>query len=229
MIQHLACIMDGNRRWAKKKGWLPWHGHREGVQAAKRVMQFCLEKQISHLSLYTFSTENLKRSDIEKKFLFTTLVQEAHQELPLLKEKGIRVQFIGDRTLFPEAVIPMCNQVEQETAEGKNLTVHLLFFYGARQEIIGGVKKIISNIKNGLISEDDITSEYFSKQLWTSEIPEPDIIVRTGGMRRLSNFLLYQAAYSELFFLDCLWPDVQSEHLEQAVSFFNNSQRNFGV
>jgi len=229
MIQHLACIMDGNRRWAKKRGWLPWYGHREGIQASKRVMNFCIAKKIPYLSLYTFSTENLKRSELEKDFLFTTLVHEAHAELQMLKEQGIRIQFIGDRTLFPQSVVAMCDKVEQETALGNALCVNLLFCYGARQEIMHAIKKVVQDVQHGAYTEQDITEDYFKQQLWAGNMPDPDMIIRTGGMHRLSNFLLYQAAYSELYFLDCLWPEIQIKDLEKALDYFNACQRNFGV
>jgi undecaprenyl diphosphate synthase len=229
MIKHLACIMDGNRRWARRQGQLPMLGHKEGAQAAKRAIQFCLEKKIPYLSLYTFSIENLKRSQEEKDFIFNMMATQGLQEVEQLRAHGVRIQFIGDRALFPQSLIEVCDALEQQTRDCTALHVNLSFCYGARQEIVGGIKKIIQQVKAGLLDENDINEESFSQYLWTSDFPEPDVIVRTGGVSRLSNFLLYQAAYSELYFLDCLWPDVGAPQLEQALSFFYEAQRNFGV
>jgi undecaprenyl diphosphate synthase len=228
VITHLACIMDGNRRWAAMNGLPAAHGHREGALAVKRVIDFCLEKGISYLSLYTFSLENFKRSETEKSFLFDILAQEAIQELAALKEKNIRVKFIGDRTLFPAHLIPVCDNVEQETAHLDTLQLNILFCYGGRQEIISGIKTIITASKKGLFCDDSLSEETFKHYLWSGDIPDPDIIMRTGGAQRLSNFLLYQAAYSELYFLDCMWPEIGTEHLERMLLFFNQCKRNFG-
>ncbi len=229
MIKHLACIMDGNRRWARLQGKLPMLGHQEGVQAGRRVIQFCLEKKIPYLSLYTFSIENFKRSQQELDFIFNMLATQGMQEVAQLRQEGVRIRFVGDRTLFPHSLISVCETLEQQTQDCTALQVNLLFCYGARQEIIGGIKKVIQQVKAGILDENDINEESFQHYLWTHDFPEPDLIVRTGGASRLSNFLLYQAAYSELYFLDCLWPDVGAKQLEQAISFFDNAQRNFGV
>ncbi len=220
--------MDGNRRWAHKNGMPAVQGHQEGAQAVKRVIDFCLEKNISYLSLYTFSLENFKRSETEKNFLFDILAQEAANELDTLKNKKIRVRFIGDKTLFPAHLAPVCAKVEQETANFDALQINILFCYGARQEIVHGIKQVIRDIKAGVISEESLSEDSFKRYLWTDDMPDPDIIIRTGGAQRLSNFLLYQAAYSELYFLDCMWPDMHNEHLERMLLFFNQCKRNFG-
>jgi len=228
-MRHLALIMDGNRRWAKQQGLRAFYGHGRGVETVKRVVDFCLKKKISYLSLYTFSLENFKRSPDEIRYLFELLIRETEQWLDQLLEQGVRVRFIGDRTQFPSEVIPSIENIEQATGAATTLQVSLLFCYGGQQEIINGVKEIISRVKTGAMTEHDLNEELFKNFLWTSGIPEPDLIVRTGGYQRLSNFLLYQAAYSELYFLDCLWPDLQTDHLEQAVAHFELSQRNFGT
>jgi len=229
MIKHLACIMDGNRRWARRQGQAPMLGHEEGAQAAKRAIQFCLEKKIPYLSLYTFSIENLKRSAQEKNFLFNMIATQGFQEVAQLRKHGVRIRFVGDRSLFPESLVMVCDTLERQTQDCTTLPVNLSFCYGARQEIIGGIKKIIQQVKAGVLDENDINEESFNHYLWSHDFPEPDLIVRTGGASRLSNFLLYQAAYSELYFLDCLWPDIGAQQLEQAISFFDNAQRNFGA
>jgi undecaprenyl diphosphate synthase len=229
MVKHLAFIMDGNRRWAKNNSLDSYLGHYHGAQAAQRAVEFCLKENIKYLSLYTFSLENLKRTEQEKAYIFNLLIQETESKLEEYIQKGIRVKFIGDRLLFPESVLPTCAKIEQQTAHLNNLQVNLLFCYGARQEILDCVKRIVQKIKSGEISEDQVTDDLFSKLLWTNGTPEPDLIIRSGGQQRLSNFLLYQSAYSEFYFLDCLWPDVQMHHFEQALNQFKNCKRNFGV
>lgn len=227
-MRHLACIMDGNRRWAQQHGLVPWQGHKKGIDTVRRIISFCLEKNISYLSLYVFSIENFSRSDEEKSFLFNILAHEAFSELSQLKEQGVRVRFIGDRELFPSHLRSLTDTVELETKSLSALHLNLLFCYGGRQELVTGIKKIVQDVKDGRILVDSICQEVVSRYLWTDGIPDPDIIVRSGGMQRLSNFLLYQAAYSELYFLDCFWPDIQKEHLEKIMKFFNQSKRNFG-
>lgn len=229
MIEHIAFIMDGNRRWAKKRGMLKMYGHREGADNIKTVIDFCLGKNIRYLSLYTFSIENFKRPKEEQTFLFDLMIHEADKSLKEMKEKEIRVRFIGDRSLFPSHVLPVCEKIERETATFSKLNVNFLFCYGARQEIIGGIKNIVKKVKAGEISEEDISDQVLRQNLWTTGIPEPDLIIRTGGQKRLSNFLLYQAAYSEFLFLDCLWPDLKPDDLETAFSNYVDRKRNFGV
>lgn len=229
MIEHLACIMDGNRRWAKKKGWMPWYGHKEGIEAIKRVIQFCVKNNISHLSLYTFSIDNFKRPPDEIEYLFNNIIKEGSSIIKELKKNGVRARFIGDRSWFPENILDTCNTIEQETMGYNALYLNLLFCYGARQEIVHAVKTIVKEIKMGRRTEEDLTPDLFSSYLWTADTPDPDLIIRTGGVKRLSNFLLYQAAYSELYFLDCLWPDISESDLQEALSFFYQCKRNFGI
>ena len=230
MLQHLACIMDGNRRWAKQRGWLPWDGHRAGLNAAVRVIDYCLAKNIPYLSLYTFSLENFKRPEQELNFLFNVLIQEMKKNLiDDFVQKGVAIRFIGDRTAFPTSVLPSCIELEEGTKGGKRLIVNLLFCYGGRQEIISAIKKLIHKVKIGEIDENAITDDLFEHYLWTEGTPAPDLIIRTGGVKRLSNFLLFQAAYSELCFIDCLWPDISDNDLNKAMETFTQCQRNFGV
>jgi len=229
MVEHLACIMDGNRRWAKKKGWMPWYGHKEGIEAVNRVIQFCVKNNISYLSLYTFSIDNFKRPLDEIKYFFNNIIKEASSIIKELKKNGVRARFIGDRSWFPENIQDTCNVIEQETMGCNVLYLNLLFCYGGRQEIVHAVKTIVEEVKLGRLTEKDLTPDLFSSYLWTAGTPDPDLIIRTGGVKRLSNFLLYQAAYSELYFLDCLWPDITESDLQEAVSFFYQCKRNFGT
>lgn len=228
-LRHLACIMDGNRRWAKQRGLVPWYGHKEGVEAVRRTVQFCLEKKIPYLSLYTFSVENFKRDPEENRYLFGLMVQEAQKGVEEFKKHGIRLRFIGDRSLFPAQLAPLLETAEKETADNTNLTVVFLFCYGGQQEIYAAVKDIADQVGGGQIRPDQVTPEFLNKTLWTGDIPDPDLIIRTGGFSRLSNFLLYKAAYSEFCFLDCLWPDLSQEQLQKAYDDFLECKRNFGT
>lgn len=228
MIKHLACIMDGNRRWAQKQGFMAFLGHKAGWDAIKRVVDFCCEKNISYLSLYTFSIENLKRSEAEKYYLFEVLAKEAFAELNNLKNRNVRVRFIGDRALFPQSIKSLCEKTEQETKHCTGLHINFDLCYGGQQEIADAAKSMAVHVAQGNLLPEHITPELFEKYLWTSGIPSPDLIIRTGGDIRLSNFLLFQSAYSELFFSDVLWPDISSVELESALIHFDKCRRNFG-
>lgn len=230
MIKHLGCVMSGNRTWAKRQGWLPVMGYKYGVQAIRRVLDFCLKKKIAYVSLYTFSIENFKRPEQEKNYLFQVLAQEEFNNmLEDALKKGVRIKFIGDRTLFPESVATMFAQAEERTAHLQNMTVNFMFCYGGRQEIVHAAKAIAKKIKAGDLREDEVTPDLFAGHLWTEGIPDPDLIIRPDGEKRLSNFLLYQAAYAELYFLDCMWPGLSDEHLEAAWEYYNHVKRNFGA
>lgn len=227
-LKHLACIMDGNRRWAKLNGLVPWYGHRQGIEALKLAVQFCVDKQIPYLSLYTFSLENFKRSEQENNFLFDLILQEAEGSLKEFKDQNIRLRFIGERSYFPARVAQVLENLEAETAQATGLTINLLFCYGGRQEIVAGIKQIASEVKANRLKISDINEELVKSYLWLGDCPDPDLIIRTGGYKRLSNFLLYQAAYTELYFLDCLWPELTRDDLEKAIAYYEQCQKNFG-
>lgn len=230
MITHLACIMDGNRRWAKSQGAPTWDGHKEGVKAVGRVVDFCLQKKIPYLSLYTFSLENFKRPRAELNFLFSILLQNVKERIVSdMIKKGVRISFVGDRTLFPASALSTIEDIESACASGTNLHVQLLFCYGGRQEIVQGVRNAVKKINAGELDVDALDDEKFESLLWSGSVPAPDIIIRTGGAQRLSNFLLFQAAYSEFFFLDCYWPALQSEQLHKVMDSYTERQRNFGA
>jgi len=230
MLTHLACVMDGNRRWAKKRGLFPWDGHREGVTAAQRTVDYCLAKNIPYLTLYTFSVENLKRSFEEKSFLFDLIAKFVTDVLLAdYRDRGVCVKFIGDRSLFPEQLRGVFERVERETAYGTVLTVHLLFCYGGQQEIVAAARTLAEHVARGELTPAAITKELFAATLWSGSIPAPDLVIRTGGNQRLSNFLSYQSAYSELYFSDTFWPDVDEKFLDAALLYFESSKRNFGA
>jgi undecaprenyl diphosphate synthase len=230
VIKHLAMIMDGNRRWAKKNKMAYSTGYSEGgFGAAKVAARFCIESGIKYLSLYTFSLENFKRPQHEQDILFNCIKNDGAKQLRFFQEKGIKVCFVGDRTKFPDSVLPTITLLEEGTKDNKALQVNLLFCYGARQELVCSIKQIVHKIKSGLLSEDDISEESLEQCLWTSGTPQPELIIRTSGTQRLSNFLLYQAAYSEFHFLDCLWPEITAQDLQHAVDSYLGVQRNFGT
>ena len=228
MIKHLACIMDGNRRWAKERGRLPWDGHSEGVKTIKKIVGYCLESKIEYLTLYLFSIENFKRSEDEKKFLFTIIAQQAEAEVPEYNAKGIKIRFIGQRDLFPDAVIQMCNRVEEQTAHNTNLILNLLFCYGGQQEIVAGVQSCVKAVQAGELDINTLDVPTLKRYLWSGDIPDPDVVIRTGGASRLSNLLLFYVAYSQLYFLETLWPDLTPEQVDDIVTEFNGGKRNFG-
>ncbi len=229
-ISHLAIIMDGNRRWAKKNKLSFGTGYAEGgFGAVKRTIEFCLSRGIKHLSLYAFSLENFKRPQEEQDFLFDTIVTQGGKNIPYLKKHNVQVKFVGDRSVFPQRVIPTCELVERETEQCSAIFVNLLFCYGGRQEIVSGVKKLLKQVQDGLLTEDQITEQALQDCLWTANTPDPELIIRTSGVQRLSNFLLFQSAYSEFCFLDCLWPEITEKDLAGAVDSYNEVRRNFGV
>lgn len=221
MISHLALIMDGNRRWAKKKAMMPWLGHRQGVHNVEMVMQYCLDHGISYLSLYTFSLENFKRSEQEISYLFS-LVGQAKDRIQEFVKAGVQIRFVGDRSKIPDETKKICEEIEKNTQHGTKLQCNFLLCYGGQQELVASVQRII----NQKISEISVMT--IKQNLWLGDIPDPEIIIRTGGVKRLSNFLLFQCAYSEIRFLDCLWPDLTKELLHETVLDCVQAHKNVG-
>jgi undecaprenyl diphosphate synthase len=228
-IKHLGIIMDGNRRWAKSHGYKPWIGHKKGVEPVRTTLEFCIKNQIPYLTLYVFSLENFNRPQEELSYLFDVLAQQiADQELDKLFKEGIKVRFIGERSLFPEKLKPLIEDIENKTQHGTQLTLNLLFCYGGQQEIIAACKDIAQKCKNGTIQPEDITPELFAGELWSGPVPPPDLIIRTAGDQRLSNFLTWNSAYSELAFLPCFWPEITEDRLAATTADYYNRKRTFG-
>lgn len=221
MISHLALIMDGNRRWAQRKSLLARLGHRQGMKTAEMVIQYCLDKNISHVSLYTLSLENLKRSTEEVSYLFS-LIYEAQKQVDKFIKAGVKVKFVGDSSFLPEKTRVICKEIEQDTEQGEKLECNLLLCYGGQQEIIAATQALIKK------APEEVSKELFQKHLWLTNTPDPELIIRTGGFKRLSNFLLFQAAYAEIRFLDCLWPDLTEEELHKNVLDCLQAQKNIG-
>ena len=228
MLTHIGMIMDGNRRWARSQGLPPVAGHREGVKTVERVTQYCLENKIKYLTLYAFSIENFKRSYEEKTCLFDLIANGMKTYAQKFMEQGIRIHFVGDKNLFPESVKQKCVDIEHMTAKNDKIIVNILFCYGGQQEIIVATRSLVTQACAGTITEKDITPERFVKELWSGHSPAPDLIIRTGGMHRLSNFLSYLSAYSEIIFTDTFWPSFTNNELDSIVYNFNFIKRNFG-
>ena len=229
-MQHLAMIMDGNRRWAtENKLSSILNGHKKGVDSIKATVRFCLKNEIKYLSLYTFSIENFKRPESEKIFLFNLLVTTGKDLLSEMIKNKIRVKFIGDRGHFPNQTLEMIEEVESKTKRFDSLNLNFLFCYGGRQEIVNAAKRLAEKAKQGAILASEINEEMLKNELWTGDIPDPDLMIRTGSQNsRISNFLLFQLAYSELMFLDCYWPEINEEKLENCLNNFHKTKRNFG-
>lgn len=227
-MQHLAIIPDGNRRWAVANKMQAILGYKKGIDVVKSAVNICIKNGIKFLSIYTFSFENFNRSDDEKKYLFNLLGNELKSSLKDLAKEKIRVRFIGDSSYFPEPLRVVISELENETKDFDRLTLNLCFCYGSRQEMVFAVKRLAQQVKDDKIKIDDINEKLISDSLWTAGIPDPDLIIRTSDILRLSNFLLYQAAYSELMFLNCYWPEVTEAMLQKCVDDFAKIKRNFG-
>jgi len=228
-MQHLAIIPDGNRRWATKNKLESFFGHKKGLNSVRSAIKVCIKNNIKYLSFYTFSLENFRRSEHEKNYLFNLLTTEVTKELPELIKQKIRVKFLGDATYFPKTVHTAIKQIEEQTKDLNVLQLNLLFCYGSQQEMVHAVKTLAQQVKDGKLDINDIDTQKITNSLWTTGIPDPDLIIRTSGATRLSNFLLYQAAYSEFLFLDYFWPEITEQILEKSLYKFTHVQRNFGA
>ena len=228
MIQHIAFIMDGNRRWAREHGIETLYGN-ESKKAVERALSYCIKHAIPFISLYTFSLENMKRSSIETNYILHVAVETIEEMLPYFIKEEIKISFIGQRELFAEKIMPSVLKLENSTKDFTKLHVSVLFCYGGQQEIVQAVKKIAYKVADKELNPEAITTELYQTYLQTSPVPFPELIIRTGGFKRLSNFLLYQAAYSELYFLDCLWPELTEKDIESCVEQYKKIKKNFGI
>jgi len=228
-MNHLAIIPDGNRRWAKEHKLEAFFGHKKGVDAVRSAITVCIKNGIKYLSFYTFSLENINRPELEKSYLFKLLSTEFTSLLPELIKEKVRVRFLGDRNLFPKDIRTTIGDVEEKTKHLNTLNLNLLFFYGGQQEIAQAMQKIASQVQHGELEIKDISVNTIKDSLWTSGMPDPELIIRTSGISRLSNFLLYQAAYSEFMFLDSFWPETNEAMLQGCIDKFTGIKRNFGA
>lgn len=226
--RHLAIIMDGNGRWAKNRGELRINGHKEGMLVLKKTVESCKNMGVDYLTVYAFSTENWKRPKIEVTFLLNLLKHYINSELDYLKENNVALKFIGSRSGLDKKILSMMEMIEKETASGKEMVFSIAFNYGGRMEITDSIREIAGLIESGKIKVSDINEDLVSDFLYTRNIPDPELIIRTSGEFRLSNFLLWQSAYSEYYISDVLWPDFNEEELIKAFMAFGSRNRRFG-
>jgi len=225
---HVAIIMDGNGRWARKRMWPRTLGHREGVEALRRAVDAAAELGLEYLTVFGFSTENWRRPKDEVSALFDLLRLYVDRDLQRLADDGVRVRIIGGREDLAPDILEIIERAEARTANNDKLNLTIAFNYGGQQEIARAARRCAADVAAGKLKPEEITEEVFNTYLDTSGIPAPDIVIRTSGELRLSNFLLWQAAYSELVFLDVLWPDFNKAALEKAISEFAQRGRRFG-
>ncbi|MDX2442279.1 MAG: isoprenyl transferase [Bacteroidales bacterium] len=225
---HVAVIMDGNGRWARNKGKHRVQGHRNGVKSVREVTEAAAELGIDYLTLYAFSTENWNRPREEIDALMSLLVTSLNSETKTLMKNNIRLLVIGDLKSLPTNVLKKLNSVIEKTSQNTGMSLVLALSYSARWEIVDAARKLSEDVKSGEVSVNDIDNNLFNKYLNTSDIPDPDILIRTSGEYRISNFLLWQIAYSELYFTDTLWPDFRKDEFYNAILNFQNRERRFG-
>ncbi|HLU51269.1 MAG TPA: isoprenyl transferase [Flavobacteriaceae bacterium] len=226
--QHIAIIMDGNGRWAQNRGLIRTHGHEQGAGAVKEVVKGCGELGVKHLTLFAFSTENWKRPKLEINTLMKLLISSLKQEIATLQEHGIRLNTIGNTAALPKRVQQKMEEVKKQTENNDQLVLTLALSYGSREEILKTVKELCKKVKNNLISPSDIDEKIINQHLYTHNLPDVDLLIRTSGEQRLSNFLLWQIAYAELHFTKVLWPDYKKENLFEAVIEYQQRERRFG-
>ena len=226
--RHVAIIMDGNGRWAQKQSQIRLFGHQHATQAVREAVEAAARLHVGFLTLYTFSTENWNRPKAEVDGLMQLIVKTVDEETPTLMKNNVRMRVVGDTTRLPEASWRSLQQIIATTSGNTGTTLTLALSYSSRWEIAEALKGIVSDAANGTIKKDDIDEETLRNYLATSYMPDPDLLIRTGGELRVSNFLLWQMAYTEFYFTDLLWPDFRQEHFFEAVYDFQNRQRRYG-
>ena len=226
--EHVAIIMDGNGRWAKSQHLPRTKGHIEGVKRVEEIVYFANDRGIKVLTLFTFSTENWKRPKHEVSMLMKILIHVLERKVRELSQKKIRLQFIGKREGVPPSVIKTINNATEMTKHNTGMTLNMAFNYGGRVEILDAVKSIVLAVKNNQLTINDITEENFDQFLYTKGLPDPDLLIRTSGEKRISNFLLWQLSYAEFYFTDKFWPDFNQEEFEKALEEFKKRERRYG-
>lgn len=226
--RHVAIIMDGNGRWARARRRPRVEGHRAGVNATQSVVEACGEWGVSALTLFAFSSENWRRPPSEVSTLFHIFRSTLANESRRLLDNNVRVCFIGDRSAFPAGLVREMDRVERMTAELSGLRVNIAMNYGGRWDVTQAVRSVAGAVQRGELDPGDITQATVAERLALADLPEPDLLIRTGGEQRLSNYLLWQLAYTEFYFTDCLWPDFDRNALNAAIQFFQTRERRFG-
>lgn len=226
---HIAIIMDGNGRWAQKRNLRRVDGHKKGIEVLRRITEYVYNKKISYLTVFSFSKENWKRPKEEVDFLMELMKEYLLKEKDNILNKNIRLKIIGDRNDIPENLKTEIEMIEEKTKNKNGLTLTLAFSYSARDEIVRGAIKLVEGVLEGKIRKDDINENLFNSMLDTHDLPPPDLLIRTGGEIRLSNFLLWEIAYSELYFTPVLWPDFTEKDLEDALRDYASRERRYGM
>lgn len=226
--KHVAIIMDGNGRWATKRHLPRSAGHRAGVESLREIINASIEIGVDYLTVYSLSSENWKRPESEIKFLMKLFTATIKNELRLLMEHGVRVRLIGDRKSLPPDVVKAYEEAEKKTSENTKLNFNIALNYGSRQEILDAFKALREKINRGELDIEDIGIKDLSDNLYTKDIPDPDFLIRTSGEHRISNFLLWQISYSELYFTKVLWPDFKRKHFIKAIDEYQKRNRRFG-
>lgn len=226
--QNIAIIMDGNGRWALQRNKKRSIGHKEGVKTLKKIVKAAADLNINSLTVYAFSTENWKRPKAEVDFLLTLMKRTMRNELDELLDNGVKVNFLGRKNALSSNLIKEINYIEEKSAQNIKLTLNIAFNYGGRAEIVDAARKIAEDYKNGEIETDSFTEDDFGRYLYQEELQNIELLIRTGGDLRLSNFLLWQSAYAELYFTDKFWPDFSKDDLIKAIEEFKNRERRFG-
>lgn len=229
--RHIAIIMDGNGRWAKQRGLPRSHGHKKGAEVFKQICSYCAEIGIEYVTFYAFSTENWKRSAAEVAGIMNLLrkyLDELEERAKENEKEGYRIRFLGSRVGMPEDVVKLMEETCERTKDKEKININIAFNYGARTELTDAVKAIARKVKEGGLVTEEIDEELISSYLYTAGQPDPDLIIRPSGEYRLSNFLLWQSAYSEIFIDDILWPDYTSKDLDRAIEEYSKRNRRFG-
>ena len=225
---HVGIIMDGNGRWAKKRGLPRKAGHREGAKTFRTITRYCSDIGIKYLTVYAFSTENWKREKAEVDTLMDLLRHYLDSGFKELQENKARIVFIGEREMLADDIIAKMNKIEADTAENSEVTLCVALSYGGQQEIVAAARKLAEKVQKGEMKVKDINIETFGNALYTAGIPAPDLLVRTSGEERISNFLLWQLAYTEFYFTPTLWPDFNEKELKQIIEQYQTRERRYG-
>ncbi len=226
--RHIAVVMDGNGRWAKKRFLPRTAGHKAGVKATRRIVELCAQYRIGALTLFAFSSENWNRPDQEVSSLMSLFLTTLNSEIDKLHEQGVCICFIGDRSRFSARLQASITEAEKKTEGNAQLTLNIAANYGGRWDILNAARGLAQKLMNGDITKEQISESAFSDELSLAGLPEPDLFIRTGGEQRISNFLLWQIAYTELFFTDTLWPDFDKNSFDEALDWYSTRQRRFG-
>ena len=226
--RHVAVVMDGNGRWANKRHLPRAAGHKAGVGSTRKIVESCAKKNIEALTIFAFSSENWSRPETEVKALMSLFISTIMAEVRKLDKKNVRVSFIGERTRFSEKLQKSIDESEQLTRNNTGLHLNIAANYGGRWDVVNACKLIAEEVKNNKIAVQAIDEEMFDSFISLSELPAPDLFIRTGGEQRISNFLIWQLAYSELYFVDTLWPDFSDEDFDVALNWYAGRQRRFG-